>query len=98
MPIVSLNLDLDDASVVRRALAGALAACRCQEAVGPRSCADCEAIWALMSELDRVLRRSAGWPAGRCVDGAAALATGGVDAPAAVATRRLWPVPAGPDG
>lgn len=57
MPSVSLNVDLEDVAVLRRALAAAGAACPCQAGLLLPRCAECTARWALVREIDRMLER-----------------------------------------
>ena len=56
MRVVSLNLDADDAAVVRCALATALTSCPCGD---EERCPTCEALGAVMAELDGLLTRRA---------------------------------------
>ena len=80
MRVVSLNLDLDDAPVVRRALGDAQAACLCGGAAGGQPCEECEIRAALMGELDRLLRRPS--PVRRAsIGGVSALAAAFAPAP-----------------
>ena len=57
MRVVSLNLDCDDAQVMRRALVVALSVCPCWQPAAGRVCGECEAIAVLVAELDRLLDR-----------------------------------------
>lgn len=59
MRVVSLNLDAADAATIRRALAGTVTACGCGDGADGRSCGDCEAIAAVVADLDRLLTRPA---------------------------------------
>jgi len=108
MRVVSLNLDAVDAAAIRRALAGAMTACACGDGADGRLCADCEAISAVVGDLDRLLARPAPrrrWPtlaSGGSPPPELALAAGaggagqrGGSAPAVPAERRLWLVPSG---
>jgi hypothetical protein len=55
MRFVTLNLDVQDARVVRRAVAGAIGRCGCQRGDDGGSCPSCEALEAVLADLDRVL-------------------------------------------
>lgn len=57
MRVVSLNLDHGDATVVRRAIRQALAACPCAQRPGRTACRDCQALTATLAELDRLVQR-----------------------------------------
>jgi hypothetical protein len=59
MRVVSLNLDAADAAAIRRALAAATTACACGDGADGRLCPDCEAIVAVVADLDRLLTRPA---------------------------------------
>lgn len=59
MRSVSLNLDLEDAAIVRRDLAAVTAACACQTSAGLPQCADCLTRAGMIGELDRLLSRAA---------------------------------------
>lgn len=72
MRVVSLNLDVPDAVVVRRALAGVMATCGCQQ-VDRSRCADCQALGAVVNELEacgRSAPRRREWPRGSRMDSA----------------------------
>ena len=60
MPFVSLNLDLDDVSLVRHALSDALATCVCSGSTTGIRCASCRARMGLIQELERMSQRTAG--------------------------------------
>lgn len=55
MRFISLNLDLDDAAVLRRALEVATAGCGCLLGPAAARCRDCDAIGAVLGDLDRLL-------------------------------------------
>ena len=55
---VSLNLDLDDAMLLRQALILAVGNCACGSDVGQRRCTACISRNSLLSELDRVIERA----------------------------------------
>ena len=57
MRVVSLNLDHGDATVVRRAIRQAIAACGCSQDAEARACTDCQALKATLLELDRLVQR-----------------------------------------
>lgn len=60
MRILSLNLDVEDAAAIRRALAVTMTACACADGADGadgRGCADCEAIGAVVADIDRLLTR-----------------------------------------
>ena len=60
MPFVSLNLDLDDVSLVRHALLDALATCVCSGSGTGIRCASCRARAGLIQELERMSQRTDG--------------------------------------
>jgi hypothetical protein len=55
MRFVTLNLDVQDARVVRQTVAGAIGRCGCQGGDGPGACLACEALAAVLADLDRLL-------------------------------------------
>jgi hypothetical protein len=55
MRFVSLNLDVQDARVVRHTVAGAIGRCGCPRGDDDRSCPSCEALEAVLADLDRLL-------------------------------------------
>lgn len=55
---VSLNLDLDDAMLLRQALILAVGNCACGLDAGQRRCTACISRNSLLSELDRVIERA----------------------------------------
>ena len=57
MRFVTLNLDLQDARVVRQAVAAGLAGCRCRSQVERDACGNCSALSAVLDDLDRMLSR-----------------------------------------
>ncbi|HET7092094.1 MAG TPA: hypothetical protein VFI22_01415 [Thermomicrobiales bacterium] len=67
MPFVSLNLDLDEVSIVRQALALSMAACVCSATSTDRRCATCAACASLMHELERMTARANGAPRHRSI-------------------------------
>ena len=86
MPSVSLNVDLDDVAVLRRALAAACGGCPCQSGLLPPRCAECVARWALVREIDRVLERRGGGRGAVAVAGVAFARQGPAGAPSALPT------------
>lgn len=59
MGVISFGLDLDDAVVLRRSLAGVLANCGCARRAEARPCAECGVLIHLVDDLERVLKRAA---------------------------------------
>lgn len=57
MRFVTLNLDLQDARVVRQVVAAGLAGCRCRSQVERDACDSCSALSAVLDDLDRMLSR-----------------------------------------
>ena len=57
MRIVSLNLDVTDAEVLRTLVNERLAACGCGGGLGDAPCSSCAALAATANELERLLRR-----------------------------------------
>lgn len=58
MRFVSLNLDLDDAMLLRQALVLAIGDCACGSSDGLGTCAACASRNGLLSELDNVIERA----------------------------------------
>jgi len=67
MRVVSLNLDISDASVIQRELAGLVAACSCWHEKREEPCERCVVLGAAVVELDRTLTRPPAARLGRSV-------------------------------
>jgi len=57
MRFVTINLDTDDASIIRETLVGALERCDCDALVTDDRCDSCRALGTVASDLDRMLQQ-----------------------------------------
>ncbi|HEU0113205.1 MAG TPA: hypothetical protein VFQ80_00930 [Thermomicrobiales bacterium] len=76
MQFVSVNLDLDEVSIVRQALSRSMATCVCSAIDDGTRCKSCAACEFLIAELERVIQR-ANCGARRAMPAAALLAFAG---------------------
>jgi hypothetical protein len=77
MQFVSLNLDLDDVSIVRQAFSRSMDACACSTVGAGKQCAACATLDGLIQELERMTRRATGAAVPRSIPIPASLSCAG---------------------